>query len=153
MKKQVTLRINGQDYELTTEPHRSLLDVLRNDLGLTGTKKGCDAGDCGMCTVLVDGKAVNSCLLLTVEAKGKEIITVEGLAGVEELHPLQEAFMQYGAIQCGYCTSGMLLAAKALLDERTNPTEEEVRRAIAGNICRCTGYVKIVDAIMALAGS
>ncbi|MCL5957870.1 MAG: (2Fe-2S)-binding protein [Chloroflexi bacterium] len=153
MKKKVTLRINGQDYELTTEPHRSLLDVLRNDLGLTGTKKGCDAGDCGMCTVLVDGKAVNSCLLLTVEAKGKEIITVEGLAGVEELHPLQEAFMQYGAIQCGYCTSGMLLAAKALLDERTNPTEEEVRRAIAGNICRCTGYVKIVDAIMALAGS
>jgi carbon-monoxide dehydrogenase small subunit len=126
-----------------------LLDVIRYKLELTGTKKGCDTGQCGSCTVLLDGKPVNSCLILAMEARGREILTVEGLAKNGQLHPLQEAFIQEGAVQCGYCTPGMLLSAKALLDENPTPTEEEVKEGIAGNLCRCTGYVKIVTAILA----
>lgn len=153
MKQVVQLRINGEDYEVAVEPYRTLLDCIRDDIGLTGTKKGCDLGDCGACTVLVEGKSVNSCLMLAVEAQGKDVTTIEGLAQNGNLHPLQEAFIQYGAVQCGYCTPGMILSAKALLDENPHPTELEVRQAIAGNLCRCTGYVKIVEAIMAVAGT
>ncbi|MBI2305545.1 MAG: (2Fe-2S)-binding protein [Chloroflexi bacterium] len=153
VKQVVQLRINGEDYEVAVEPYRTLLDCIRDDIGLTGTKKGCDLGDCGACTVLVEGKSVNSCLMLAVEAQGKDVTTIEGLAQNGNLHPLQEAFIQYGAVQCGYCTPGMILSAKALLDENPHPTELEVRQAIAGNLCRCTGYVKIVEAIMAVAGT
>lgn len=152
MKKVITVTINGELQELAIEPFRSLLDVLRNEAGLPGTKKGCDVGDCGACTVIMDGKPVNSCLALGVEADGTEIETIEGLADVTEdgvmLHPLQENFLKYGAAQCGYCTPGMIMAAKSLLDENPHPTEEEVRFAIAGNICRCTGFTKIIEAIL-----
>jgi len=151
MKKEINLTVNGEEYRLAIEPHRTLLQVLREDLGLTGTKEGCGKGDCGSCTVLVDGKAVNACLMLAVQAKGKSITTVEGLAPAEGLHPLQEAFIQYGAIQCGFCTPGMIMSAKAFLDENPHPTEEEVKRALAGNLCRCTGYTKIIEAVMAVA--
>lgn len=148
MKLAVTLKINGESYELLVEPKKTLLDVLREDLGLTGTKKGCDQGDCGACTVLLHGKPVNSCLVLAVEAAGQEITTVEGLAQGDRLHPLQESFIRHGAMQCGYCTPGMLLSAKALLDKNPHPSRREVKEAIAGNLCRCTGYVKIIDAIL-----
>lgn len=151
MKKEINLTVNGEEYRLAIEPHRTLLQVLREDLGLTGTKEGCGKGDCGSCTVLVDGKAVNACLMLAVQAKGKSITTIEGLAPAEGLHPLQEAFIQYGAIQCGFCTPGMIICAKAFLDENPHPTEEEVKRALAGNLCRCTGYTKIIEAVMAVA--
>jgi len=137
------LKINGETRELAVEPYRSLLDVLRNEAGLTGTKKGCDVGDCGACTVIVDGKPVNSCLMLGVEAQGCEVLTIEGLR-----HPLQESFIRHGGAQCGFCTPGMIMMAKALLDENPRPSEEEVRFAISGNICRCTGYTKIVEAIL-----
>jgi carbon-monoxide dehydrogenase small subunit len=148
----VKLKINGESRELAVEPYRSLLDVLRNEAGLTGTKKGCDVGDCGACTVIVDGKPVNSCLILGVEAHGCEVLTIEGLQPVPgRLHPLQESFIRYGGAQCGFCTPGMIMMAKALLDETPRPTEDEVRFAIAGNICRCTGYTKIVEAILAVA--
>ena len=143
----VLLTINGEKRELDVEPYRSLLDALRNDAGLTGTKKGCDVGDCGACTVIMDGKPVNACLVLGVEADGSSVTTIEGL-GKDGLHPLQEAFIERGGAQCGFCTPGMLMMAKALLDEKPRPTEEEVRFAIAGNICRCTGYTKIVEAIL-----
>ena len=153
MKRLISVTINGMPTELAVEPFRSLLDVLRNEAGLTGTKKGCDVGDCGACTVILDGKPVNSCLVLGVEADGSEISTIEGLAQMTEaglrLHPLQASFLRFGAAQCGFCTPGILMAAKALWDETPNPTEGHVRFAIAGNICRCTGYVKIVDAILA----
>jgi carbon-monoxide dehydrogenase small subunit len=153
MKRLVSVSINGAPTELAIEPFRSLLDVLRVEAGLTGTKKGCDVGDCGACTVLLDGKMVNSCLVLGVEADGTEVSTIEGLAEMTgdglRLHPLQACFLDYGAAQCGFCTPGILMAAKALWDETPSPTEDEVRFAIAGNICRCTGYVKIVDAILA----
>ncbi len=151
MKHQIHLRVNGEPYDLLVEPRHTLLKVLRDDLGLTGTKKGCDTGDCGACTVLMNGKPINSCLALAMEANGKEITTIEGLARGDDLHPLQEAFIQSGAIQCGYCTPGMILTAKALLDENSAPSEEEVKRALSGNLCRCTGYVKIVQAIQAAA--
>ncbi len=141
----VTLKINGEERTLEIEPYRSLLDVLRNEAGLTGTKKGCDVGDCGACTVIVDGKPVNSCLMLGVEAHGCEVLTIEGLR-----HPLQESFIRHGGAQCGFCTPGMIMMAKALLDENPRPTEEEIRFAIAGNICRCTGYTKIIEAIQAV---
>jgi carbon-monoxide dehydrogenase small subunit len=137
------LKINGEARKLAVEPYRSLLDVLRNEAGLTGTKKGCDVGDCGACTVIVDGKPVNSCLMLGVEAQGCEVLTIEGLR-----HPLQESFIRHGGAQCGFCTPGMIMMAKALLDENPRPSEEEVRFAISGNICRCTGYTKIVEAIL-----
>jgi aerobic carbon-monoxide dehydrogenase small subunit len=152
MKRIIDVTINGERQELALEPYRSLLDVLRNEVGLTGTKKGCDVGDCGACTVLLDGKPVNSCLVLGVEVAGCDVVTIEGLqGGPERLHPLQEAFMQHGAAQCGFCTPGFIMMAKALLDENPAPTEEEIRFGIAGNICRCTGYTKIVTAIQAAA--
>jgi aerobic carbon-monoxide dehydrogenase small subunit len=143
----INLKINGEERQLEVEPYRSLLDMLRNDAGLTGTKKGCDVGDCGACTVIMNGKPVNACLVLGVEADGSAVTTIEGL-GQGGLHPLQEAFIEHGGAQCGFCTPGMLMMAKALLDEKPHPTEEEVRFAIAGNICRCTGYTKIVEAIL-----
>ena len=150
LKETVTLTINGESYELLIEPKKTLLEVLREDLGLTGTKEVCDMGTCGACTVLLDNKPVLSCLTLAVACKGKEITTIEGLRRGETLHPLQTAFIHKGAIQCGMCTPGMILSSKALLDENPHPTELEVRKAISGNLCRCTGYVKIVDAIMAV---
>jgi carbon-monoxide dehydrogenase small subunit len=141
----VELKINGETRRLDVEPYRSLLDVLRNDAGLTGTKKGCDVGDCGACTVILDGKPVNACLVLGAEADGRVVTTIEGLQ-----HPLQESFITHGAAQCGFCTPGMIMMAKALLDENPHPTEAQVRFAIAGNICRCTGYTKIVEAILSV---
>jgi len=151
MKLQIKLKVNGVEREVYVEPWWSLAEVLREELGLTGTKISCETGNCGACTVLVDGKAVKSCLLLAVKAKGKEILTVEGLAENGKLSPLQEAFIEHFAVQCGYCTPGMIMMAKALLDENPNPSEEEVREAIRGNLCRCTGYVKIVEAILSCA--
>jgi carbon-monoxide dehydrogenase small subunit len=150
MSQRIRFKVNGVMEEVNVEPGWSLAYVLREVLNLMGTKVGCETGNCGTCTVLVDGKAIKSCLLLAVKAKGKEIVTIEGLKGKEGgLHPLQEAFMEHFAVQCGYCTPGMILAAKALLDENANPTEEEVRRGLSGNLCRCTGYVKIVEAVLA----
>ncbi len=151
MKKTIGLIVNGDKYEIAVEPRRTLLEVLRDDLGLTGTKRGCATGDCGACTVLLNGAAVNSCLVLAVDANGKEVLTIEGLADGNQLHPIQEAFLEHGGLQCGYCTPGMILSAKALLDENPRPTVEEVKSAIAGNLCRCTGYTKIVESIMAAA--
>lgn len=147
MQTVIVLKVNGENYRLIVRPHESLLDVLREKLNLTGTKKGCNEGDCGACTVIMDGRPVNSCLVLAVEADGSEIMTIEGLASGRQLHPLQEAFVTYGALQCGFCTPGMIMSAKALLDSNPEPTEDEIRKAISGNICRCTGYVKIVQAI------
>jgi carbon-monoxide dehydrogenase small subunit len=147
----IQLRVNGIAYEVEASPIRSLLQVIREDLGFTGTKSGCERGECGACTVLVDGLAINACLLPVMEAEGKQILTIEGLARDGQLHPLQEKFIELGAIQCGFCTPGMILTAKALLDRNPHPTEGEVRREIAGNFCRCTGYDKIVEAILAAA--
>lgn len=149
MRQDLELKVNGQLYEVFVEPWKSLVEVLREELGLTGVKVACDTGDCGSCTVLIDGKAVKSCLMLAPQARGKEITTIEGLATEEGLHPLQEAFIQHFAVQCGYCTPGMILKAKALLDENPDVTEDEIRTGLSGNLCRCTGYVKIVEAIMA----
>jgi len=151
MKKNIRLKVNDEEYQLEVGPQELLLDVIRDRLNLTGTKRGCDTGDCGACTIIMDGRAVNSCLILAVETDGKEILTIEGLAKNGTLHPLQETFVEYGAIQCGFCTPGMILSAKALLDENPAPSEGEIRRAIAGNLCRCTGYTKIVQAIKACA--
>jgi len=142
------IKVNGQEHEVMVEPWRTLLDVLRDDLRLTGAKEGCGKGECGSCTVLLDGEAVNSCLVFAAEVEGKEITTIEGLARDGELHPLQQAFIEEGAVQCGFCTPGVILTAKAFLDSNPRPTEGEVRRAISGNLCRCTGYDKIVRAIL-----
>ncbi len=150
MKQEIKLKVNGAIYPVYVEPWKSLLDVLRDDIGLTGVKLGCGAGDCGACTVLVDNKAVNSCLMLAPQAQGKEITTIEGLEGEEGLHPLQQAFVDYFAVQCGFCTPGMILSAKALLDKNPHPTEEEIRVSLSGNLCRCTGYVKIVEAVLSV---
>lgn len=147
MKQSMGIKVNGDPYEVQVEAATTLLDLLRDTLGFTGTKKGCNEGDCGACTVLLDGIPVNSCMMLAVEAAGKEVITIEGLATGRELHPIQKAFINSGAVQCGYCTPGMVLSAKALLEEKPNPNESEIREAISGNLCRCTGYVKIVDAV------
>ena len=153
MEKQlIQLTVNGEDHDVVVTPHQTLVDVLREDLELTGTKVGCDEGACGTCTVLMDGKPVRSCLTLAVEAQGKSIETIEGLASGGELHPVQKAFIEHGAIQCGFCTPAMILTSKAFLEQNPHPTEEEVRRAISGVVCRCTGYAKIVEAIMAAAG-
>ena len=150
MSQSIKIKINGVMEEVLIEPWWSLAYVLREILNLTGVKVGCETGNCGTCTVLVDGKAIKSCLLLAIKARGKEIITIEGLKDKEDtLHPLQKAFIDHFAVQCGYCTPGMILAAKALLDENPNPTEEEVRQGLSGNLCRCTGYKKIVEAVLA----
>jgi carbon-monoxide dehydrogenase small subunit len=142
------LNVNGEEYNAIVAPNQTLLEVLRDDLYLTGTKEGCGEGACGTCTVLLDGKPVRSCLTLAVEVQGREITTIEGLAPIGELHPVQRAFVEYGAIQCGFCAPGMILTTKALLDENPSPTEQEARRAISGNVCRCTGYAKIVEAML-----
>ncbi len=153
MKHIIKLHVNGEEFEVLTEVHKTLLEVLREDLGLTGTKRGCDLGTCGACTVLIDGKPYLPCLTLAVDVQEKRIVTIEGLASDGELHPLQKAFVEKGAIQCGFCTPGMILTAKAYLDEQPHPAEEEVKKAISGNLCRCTGYVKIVEAILSVSGS
>jgi len=148
MKKRIALKINNQDYELLVADNETLAQVLRGtQVNLTGTKQGCEIGDCGACTVLMDGKPVNSCLVLAVQASGHEITTIEGLARNGKLHPIQEAFIEAGAVQCGFCTPGMILKAKALLDTNTKPTRQEIRKAFVGNLCRCTGYFKIINAV------
>ena len=148
MKHLITLKVNGDTYTVAAESSRTLNEVLREDLGLTGTKLGCSDGDCGACTVLVDGHSVSSCLTLAVSVEGKDITTVEGLApSGEELHPIQEAFIEKGAIQCGFCTAGMEMSALNLLSKNSSPTEKEIRTALSGNLCRCTGYYQIVEAI------
>ena len=147
--KHVKFQVNGEQRELDASPIKSLLDVLREGLFLTGTKRGCDSGECGACTVIMNGKAVNSCLVLATELDGSQIITIEGLGrSAGDLHPLQKAFIEKGAVQCGFCTPGIIMTAKAFLDTNPEPTEEEVRDAISGNLCRCTGYTKIVNAIL-----
>ncbi len=150
-KQSVKLIINGCLHELMVEPNEILIDVLRNELDLTGTKCNCRAGECGACTVLIDGKPALSCLILAISAQGKNIITIEGLADGTSLHPIQEAFINYGAIQCGFCTPGMILTTKALLDKSPNPTIEDVKLALSGNLCLCAGYHKIIEAVMAAA--
>jgi len=147
----IKLKINGDSHEVAVEPWRTLLEVIRDTIGLTGTKRGCDEGDCGACTVLMNGRSVNSCLVLAVEAQGQEITTIEGLADGDQLHPIQQAFVEHGGLQCGYCTPGMILSAKAFLDKNPKPTEDQIKFAIAGNLCRCTGYVKIIESIQAAA--
>ena len=145
----ITIRftVNNKPYEIAVGPSQTLLDVIREDLGLTGTKEGCGLGECGACTVIMDGKTVNSCLVLAAEADGKEITTVEGVADGDRLHPVQQAFLDEGGLQCGFCTPGMIMSAKALLDENPDPTDDEIKRGIAGNLCRCTGYTKIIRSI------
>jgi carbon-monoxide dehydrogenase small subunit len=147
MKKKIQITLNGKKTELEVPSHRLLLDLLRDEIGLTGTKEGCGTGDCGACTVLLNGKAVNSCLIFSGELDGADVVTIEGLKIGPELHPVQRAFVQDGGVQCGYCTSGMLMMSKALLDENPDPSEEDIRFAISGNLCRCTGYAKIVQAV------
>jgi len=145
--KEIKLTVNGKLHELTIKPWRTLLEVIRDELGLTGTKEGCGIGECGACTVIMNGNAVNSCLVLAAEANGKEILTIEGLADGDKLHPIQEAFINHGGMQCGFCTSGMILSSKVLLERNPNPTEEEIRKGISGNFCRCTGYTKVIESI------
>lgn len=150
MKYPLKLTVNDEPFELEISAHRTLLDVLRKDLELKGAKEGCGAGECGACTVLLDDEPVNACLVLALQADGKRVTTIEGLSREGKLHPIQEAFIQHGAIQCGFCTPGMILSAKALLERNPNPTEKEVRKSLVGNFCRCTGYQKIVEAILSL---
>lgn len=152
MKQGVELNINGDMYEVLVAPHHTLLEVLRDNLGLMGTKRGCDLGACGACTVLINGEAHLSCLMLAMDAVGKEIVTIEGLSEDGELHPLQGAFVEKGGVQCGFCTPGMILTAKAILNEEEQPTEEIIKKKMAGNLCRCTGYKKIIEAVMSVAG-
>jgi len=152
-KRTLSFTLNGDHVEVEIEPHLTLLQVLRDKLELTGTKEGCGMGECGACTVLLDGKTVNSCIFPAMEVDGKSVTTIEGLTDTRgDLHPIQKAFIEYGAIQCGFCTPGMVLSAKALLDENPKPTEGEIRNGIAGNLCRCTGYLQIVEAIKAASG-
>ncbi len=146
-KTLLRLRVNGEDHDVAAATHKTLLEVLREEMGLTGTKHGCELGECGTCTVLVDGQPVLSCLALPIELEGREVTTVEGMAAGGRLHPLQQAFAELGAAQCGYCTPGILLTARALLAENPTPTRQEIRTALAGNLCRCTGYTKILDAV------
>lgn len=153
MKVPLRFTVNGILHEVMVQPYHTLVDVLREQLALTGAKKGCDSGHCGACTVLVQGKPVNSCLVLALDARDKEILTIEGLSQEEKLDPLQEAFLEYGAFQCGYCTPGVLLAAKALLEENPNPTEIQVKEALVGHLCRCTGYERAARAILSCAQS
>ncbi len=148
---QINFMVNGQRHQIVTAPNRTLLNVLREDLGLTGTKEGCGAGECGACAVLMNGEPVNSCLVLIGQADDCRITTIEGLSKTNQPHPLQKAFVEHGAVQCGFCTPGMIIASKALLDKNPSPNDEEVREALAGNICRCTGYTKIIEAVQAAA--
>jgi carbon-monoxide dehydrogenase small subunit len=150
MKRLISLTVNREPVEIAVKPHQTLLGALRDELGLTGAKQGCGTGDCGACTVLLDGRPVPSCLVLAVDVDGREVLTIEGLSQNGVLHPLQQAFVDHWAIQCGFCTPGMILSAFALLDRNPSPTEAEVRQAIAGNLCRCTGYAQIVEAIMSV---
>jgi aerobic carbon-monoxide dehydrogenase small subunit len=150
-KKEIKLTVNGQPYELSIKPTTLLVDVLRKQLDLTGTKRGCNEGACGACTVVLNGAAIKSCSVLAVQADGAEILTVEGLARGADLHPLQKAFLDYGSFQCGFCTPGMLMSSKALLDETPNPTQQQIKEGIDGNVCRCTGYNSIIRAISAVA--
>lgn len=150
-KVPIHLRINGQPYHLLVEPRRTLLDVLRLDLGLTGTKKSCDRGECGACTILINGQTAYSCLMLAIECQDREIVTIEGIMDADQLHPIQKAFIEHDGYQCGFCTPGQVLAVKALLDKMPHPSEEQVRQAISGNLCRCGAYPKIIRAAMAAA--
>ena len=147
----MTVTINGEIYNIEVEPHKTLLWVLREQLGITGPKECCGIGECGACTVLMDGKSVNSCLVLAIEADGHEIVTIEGLGGPEGLDPIQQAFIDQGGVQCGFCTPGMIMSAKYLLDNNPNPSEEEIAVALSGNYCRCTGYKNIIEAVKAAA--
>jgi carbon-monoxide dehydrogenase small subunit len=149
VKKELKITINGDHYHLFVEPHRTLLEVIRDMIGLTGTKKGCGMGECGACTVLLNGQPVNACLVLAHEADSQEILTIEGLSKGGTLHPIQKAFVEYGAIQCGFCTPGMVMAAKALLDQKPEAHRDDIRNGLKGNLCRCTGYVKIIKAVEA----
>jgi len=150
MKQIIELKVNGNRYDVMVSPQDLLADVLRKKLGLTGTKKGCGEGDCGTCTVIVDGRPLLSCITLAMACQGKEIVTIEGLETGGQLHPLQQAFVDHGAVQCGFCTPGMILSAKALLDKNPNPSREQIKRGLSGNLCRCTGYTKIVEAVEAV---
>jgi carbon-monoxide dehydrogenase small subunit len=149
----VTLTVNGETRTATVPPETTLLKMLREELNLTGSKLGCDVGDCGACTVIVDGQSVNSCLMLAVQAEGRNVLTIEGLATMERLHPIQQLFEDTGSLQCGFCGPGVIMSAKALLDENPDPTEQEIRDALAGNLCRCTGYSKMIEAVQAVARS
>ena len=151
VKQTISLKVNGQTYEVETQPWRTLAEVLRDQLHLTGTKISCAEGHCGACTVIVNGKAVNSCLMLIAEARGKEILTIEGLSKGGELHPIQEAFVTHGAVQCGFCTPGIIMGTQAFLLENPDPSEAEIKKALAGHLCRCTGYVQIIEAVKAAA--
>ncbi|MCF8008430.1 MAG: (2Fe-2S)-binding protein [Halanaerobiales bacterium] len=144
---EIKLTVNNEKRKVNVKPHTRLIDLLREDLGLTGTKEGCGKGECGACTVLMDNKVVTSCLVLAVQADGSEILTIEGLETKDKLHPIQQAFIDTGAVQCGYCIPGMIISSKKLIDQNLNPSDDQIKRALSGNICRCTGYVKIVDAV------
>jgi carbon-monoxide dehydrogenase small subunit len=148
MKEEIEIIVNGESYRIPVEPRKTLLELLREDIGLTGTKEGCSIGVCGACTVLLDGMAVKSCLILAVKANGKKVTTIEGLADGQKLHKIQESFIKRDALQCGFCTPGMIIASKALLDENPHPTEEEIKMGLVGNICRCTGYKNIIEAVL-----
>lgn len=150
MKQAIELTINGDTYDVLVSPNNTLLEVLREKLGLMGTKRGCDLGACGACTVLINGEAYLACVMLAVDARGKNIVTIEGLAEGGELHPLQSAFVEKGGLQCGFCTPGMILTAQAILNEDSHPTEQVIKKKMAGNLCRCTGYKKIVEAVMSV---
>lgn len=147
MRKQIKLKVNGFEYDVWIKTHWTLLDVLRDEMGFMGTKKGCDRGECGACTVILNGEAILSCLILAIQCRGKEILTIEGLVQQGKLDPLQDAFVTSGAIQCGFCTPGMIMASRALLNKMPHPTAEEIKRGLSGNLCRCTGYTKIIAAV------
>jgi carbon-monoxide dehydrogenase small subunit len=151
VKQTIDLKVNGQTYEVETKPWRTLAEVLRDQLNLTGTKISCAEGHCGACTVIINGRAVNSCLMLIAEAQGKEILTIEGLSEGSELHPIQDAFVTHGAVQCGFCTPGLIMGAKSFLADNPDPSEEEIKKALSGHLCRCTGYVQIIEAVKAAA--
>jgi len=151
VKKPLKLNVNGEEKQILVEPYSSLLDTLRDDIRLTGTKKGCDEGDCGACTVFLNGKPVTSCMVLAHSAHDADVITIEGLGNLDDIHPVQQAFVDYGGLQCGFCIPGLIMSATAFLKENPDPTEEEVRFGIGGNLCRCTGYSKVVEAVLAAA--
>jgi len=153
MKKPIAFKLNNEEVSIEIEANRTLLDMLREEFDLTGAKEGCGAGECGACTVMLEGKAVNSCLVLAIEAEGKEILTIEGLSNGIDLHPLQRAFVDHAALQCGFCTPGMIMTALAFLQQHKNPTEEDIKDGLAGNLCRCTGYQNIIDAVMEVSKS